>query len=50
LEDAIDEGKADAAFHGHALSGVEVGTTRAGVPVYNVAHPVIRSTYKVVEL
>ena len=50
LEDAIDRGGADVAFHGHAHAGAEGGATRGGVPVYNVAHPVIRSTYKIVEL
>ena len=50
LEDAIDEGGGDVAFHGHAHAGAEVGRTRGGVPVYNVAHPVIRSTFKMVEV
>ncbi len=50
LEDAIDEGKADAGFHGHAHAGTELGRTRGGVPVYNVAHPVIKATYRIVEL
>ena len=50
LEDAIDRGGADVAFHVHAHAGVETGRTRGGVPVYNVAHPVIRSTFKIVEI
>ena len=50
LEDAIDEGGADAAFHGHAHAGAEMGQTRGGVPVYNVAHPVIKATYRIVEV
>lgn len=48
LEDAIDAGGANAAFHGHAHAGAEAGRTRGGVPVYNVAHPVIRATYKII--
>lgn len=50
LEDAIDEGGADVVFHGHAHAGTPMGRTRGGVPVYNVAHPVIRSAYKIVEV
>ena len=50
LEDAIDRGGTDVAFHGHAHAGAEMGRTRGGVAVYNVAHPVIRSTYRIVEL
>lgn len=50
LEDAVDRGGADIAFHGHAHAGAEFGTTRGGVPVHNVAHPVIRSAYRVFEV
>lgn len=50
LEDAIDRGGAHVAFHGHAHAGAEGGVTRGGVPVYNVAHAVIRSTYKIIEV
>lgn len=42
LAEAIDGGKADIAFHGHAHKGVERGVTAGGVPVRNVAQPVIR--------
>jgi Icc-related predicted phosphoesterase len=42
---AIDRAGADVALHGHAHGGVEVGTTPAGVPVRNVAMPVIRRPY-----
>ncbi|MGE3262073.1 MAG: metallophosphoesterase [Bacteriovoracia bacterium] len=42
LAEAVDEGKADIAFHGHAHKGVERGLTAGGVPVRNVAQPVIR--------
>jgi Icc-related predicted phosphoesterase len=47
LAEAIDEYGADAAFHGHAHFGTERGTTPGGVPVRNVAQPVIRHAYKV---
>jgi Icc-related predicted phosphoesterase len=50
LEDAIDQGGADIAFHGHAHAGAETGVTKGGVPVHNVAHPVIRSAYRVFEV
>lgn len=42
LAEAIDAGKADIAFHGHAHKGVEKGVTAGGVQVRNVAQPVIR--------
>jgi Icc-related predicted phosphoesterase len=42
LAEAIDEGKADIAFHGHAHKGIERGITAGGIPVRNVAQPVIR--------
>jgi Icc-related predicted phosphoesterase len=50
LEEAIDRGGADVAFHGHAHAGAETGLTTGGVPVHNVAHPVIRSAYRVFEV
>jgi Icc-related predicted phosphoesterase len=50
LAEAIDRAGADLAIHGHAHAGVERGTTAGGVPVRNVAMPVIRSAYQVYEL
>jgi Icc-related predicted phosphoesterase len=37
----IDSMGAQVVFHGHAHTGVLSGTTPAGVPVYNVAYPVL---------
>ncbi|MEA3198787.1 MAG: uncharacterized protein QOE90_215 [Thermoplasmata archaeon] len=42
LADAIDEGGATVAFHGHAHHGSLRGETPGGVPVYNVSLPVLR--------
>jgi Icc-related predicted phosphoesterase len=50
LAEAIDDAGATLALHGHAHAGVEHGTTAGGVPVRNVAMPVIRSAYQVYEL
>jgi hypothetical protein len=36
-----------AVFHGHAHYGTERGNTRSGVPVRNVAQPVIRHAFNV---
>lgn len=47
LGEAIDDAGADLAVHGHAHSGVEHGTTPGGVPVRNVALPVIGCAYRV---
>jgi Icc-related predicted phosphoesterase len=47
LGEAIDEAGADLAVHGHAHSGIEHGTTPGGVPVRNVALPVIGCAYRV---
>ncbi|GAA4250782.1 metallophosphoesterase [Dactylosporangium darangshiense] len=38
------------AVHGHAHGGSERGTTPGGVPVRNVAHPVIKQAYNVYQL
>ena len=46
LAEAIDRAGADFAFHGHAHAGTESGTTPGGVPVDNVAYPVIRRPYR----
>lgn len=50
LAEAIDEGGADIAFHGHAHRGVEKGITPGGVPVRNVALPVIRHAFNIYNL
>ncbi|RZA07289.1 MAG: metallophosphoesterase [Proteobacteria bacterium] len=42
LAEAIDNANVDVAFHGHAHKGMEKGVTFGGVPVRNVAQPVIR--------
>jgi Icc-related predicted phosphoesterase len=50
LAQAIDNVGADLVFHGHAHHGVEKGRTPAGIPVRNVAQPVIRHAYNVYTL
>jgi Icc-related predicted phosphoesterase len=47
LAEAIDHGGADLALHGHAHRGSEHGVTPGGVPVRNVAQPVLRAAYRV---
>jgi len=47
LGEALDRGGADLALHGHAHAGTEKGTTAGGVPVRNVAQPVIGRAYNV---
>jgi Icc-related predicted phosphoesterase len=47
LAEAIDEAGASLALHGHAHLGSESGETPMGVPVRNVAHPVIGQAYRV---
>lgn len=54
LEDPIDRLGATAVVHGHAHHGSPEGTTRGGVPVYNVSIPLLRRTgaraFRVLEL
>lgn len=51
LAQAIDAAPAvGLAVHGHAHAGSERGTTPGGVPVRNVAHPVIKQAYNVYQL
>jgi Icc-related predicted phosphoesterase len=50
LGEAVDSAGCAAAFHGHAHSGSERAVTAAGVPVRNVARPVIELAYKVYTL
>ncbi|MCG5053102.1 MAG: metallophosphoesterase [Myxococcales bacterium] len=47
LGEVIDHAACDLALHGHAHRGTEHGMTPSGVPVRNVARPVIRCAYKV---
>jgi Icc-related predicted phosphoesterase len=42
LEEPINRYRARAVFHGHAHSGAPEGATARGIPVYNVAMPVMR--------
>ncbi|GHJ48406.1 metallophosphoesterase [Catellatospora sp. TT07R-123] len=50
LAQAIDAAPTALALHGHAHAGTERGMTPGGVPVRNVAHPVIRQAYSVYQL
>ena len=47
LAEAIDQAGADLVVHGHAHAGSERGATPGGVPVRNVAVPVIGAAYRV---
>ena len=47
---AIDSAPTALALHGHAHHGSERGRTPGGVPVRNVAHPVIKQAYNVYQL
>lgn len=42
LEDPLNRHEVDVVFHGHAHRGSPEGKTRAGVPVHNVAMPLLR--------
>ncbi|KUF14863.1 MULTISPECIES: metallophosphoesterase family protein [Streptomyces] len=50
LAEAMDTAGADLALHGHAHLGTEHGMTSGGVPVRNVAQPVIRRAFHVYHL
>lgn len=50
LAEAIDAGGVDLAVHGHAHHGSPRGTTPGGVPVRNVARPVIDAPWRLLEL
>lgn len=41
LEDPIDRYRCTVAFHGHAHRGSPEGQTKSGIPVYNVAMPLL---------
>jgi Icc-related predicted phosphoesterase len=47
LGEAIDQAGANVVFHGHAHKGVETGQTPGGIPVRNVAQPVIRHAFNI---
>ena len=47
LAEAIDGNRVHAAFHGHAHKGTERGVTPGGVPVRNVAEPVIGAPFRI---
>jgi Icc-related predicted phosphoesterase len=47
LGEAIDATGCQLALHGHAHHGTEHAVTRGGVPVRNVARPVIKLAYKI---
>lgn len=47
LAEAIDRGGADLVIHGHAHNGSEKGVTPGGVPVRNVAQPLLRRAFTV---
>ncbi|MET8429295.1 metallophosphoesterase [Nocardia sp. NPDC004860] len=50
LGEAMDTAGADLALHGHAHAGTEHGETPGGIPVRNVAQPVLGTAYAVYEL
>lgn len=50
LAQALDHGRVDIAFHGHAHKGTEKGRTPGGTPVRNVAQPVIRHAFNIYTL
>ena len=49
LAEVIDSAPVDLAIHGHAHHGSAEGTTPGGVPVRNVAVPVIDAPYRIFE-
>lgn len=50
LAEAVDRTGCVAAFHGHAHAGTERAVTAGGVPVRNVARPVIKLAFKIYTL
>jgi Icc-related predicted phosphoesterase len=45
LEDPLSRFDVTAVFHGHAHKGAPEGKTQSGIPVYNVAHAVLKANY-----
>jgi len=50
MAEAVDNAGADLVIHGHAHHGTEKGRTPAGIPVRNVAQPLIRHAYNIYTL
>jgi len=50
LAEAIDRAGADLVLHGHAHHGTEKGLTARGIPVRNVAMPLIKRPFEVLNL
>jgi Icc-related predicted phosphoesterase len=50
LADVIDSCDVALALHGHAHAGSPDGRTPGGVPVHNVARPVLRAPYRIFEV
>jgi Icc-related predicted phosphoesterase len=50
LAEAVDRAGADLVLHGHAHAGCPEGVTAGGIPVLNVAQPVIRRPFVVLGL
>jgi Icc-related predicted phosphoesterase len=50
MAEAIDSAGADLVLHGHAHHGSEKGRTPGGIPVRNVAQPLIRHAYNIYTL
>jgi Icc-related predicted phosphoesterase len=50
LAEALDRGGADLVIHGHAHHGAEKGVTAHGIPVRNVAMPLLKRPYTIYEL
>lgn len=44
LEEALNRHSIKVVFHGHAHHGTMKGVTSAGIPVFNVAQPLVRAT------
>jgi Predicted phosphoesterases, related to the Icc protein len=45
LEEPLDRYRVNGVFHGHAHRGAPEGRTKSGIPVYNVAMPVLAASY-----
>jgi len=45
LEEPLSRFDVTAVFHGHAHKGKPEGLTAKGIPVYNVAYPVLKASY-----
>jgi Icc-related predicted phosphoesterase len=46
LEEPLNRYPVAAVFHGHAHHGTPEGCTSTGIPVYNVAYPLLRRTFR----